>query len=140
MSSVSPRAEGDEPEAVLRLELERNEEAPSVARAAIAGFCQDRDIPADAVSTLRLLVSEVVTNAVVHPDAAATANIELLVRMTAGVIRVEVTDQGSGFTPSPRNPAQVGGGFGLYLLEKEASGWGVVQRGGTMVWLEVRTS
>ena len=60
--------------------------------------------------------------------------------MAAGLIRVEVTDQGSGFTPRPRDPAQVGGGFGLYLLEKEASGWGVVQRDGTMVWLEVTTS
>jgi anti-sigma regulatory factor (Ser/Thr protein kinase) len=125
--------------AVLRLELERSDEAPSVARAAITGFCQDRAVPAGALSTLRLLVSEVVTNAVLHPDAAANAGIELLVRMRTGVIRVEVTDQGSGFTPRPRDPARVGGGFGLYLLEKEASAWGVAQRDGTMVWLEVST-
>lgn len=125
---------------MLRLELERNDRAPSVARAAITGFCQDREVPPGAVSTLRLLVSEVVTNAVIHPDAEATARIRLMARCKTGVIRVEVTDQGGGFTPRPRDPAQVGGGFGLFLLEKEASRWGVVQRDGTTVWLEVSAS
>ena len=122
---------------MLRLELERSDEAPSVARAAITGFCQDREVAPGAVATLRLLVSEVVTNAVIHPDARATPAIRLMVWCRAGVIRVEVTDQGSGFTPRPRDPARVGGGYGLYLLEQQASGWGVLQRDGTTVWLEV---
>lgn len=137
MSSVSPRTDGEEPGAVLRLELERNDEAPSVARAAITGFCENRHIPAGTVSTLRLLVSEVITNAVIHPDAEATASIRLLAQRTSGTIRVEVTDQGGGFIPRPRDPAQAGDGFGLYLLEREASGWGVVRRDETTVWLEV---
>ena len=137
MASSSPRADGDEPPAALRLELAAGDEAPSVARAAVTGFCQAREIPADAVATLRLLVSEVVTNAVVHAGAKAGAAIELSVRVDAGVVRVEVTAQGSGFTPRPRDPAQVGGGFGLHLLEQESKRWGVFQRDGTMVWLEV---
>ena len=53
---------------VLALDLRTNREAPSVARAAIAGFSEDRDLGESTLATLTLLVSEVVTNAVIHPE------------------------------------------------------------------------
>ena len=130
---------GDQEAPLIQLELERNRSAPALARAALVGFCRDRAVTAPMLATVTLLASEVVTNAVIHPDAKPTSGIRLLARLDGGLIRVEVTDQGSGFTPKPRAPAH-GGGYGLYLLEKEARRWGVDRRQGTTVWFELATT
>jgi hypothetical protein len=50
---------------------------------------------------------------------------------------VSVTDAGEGFVPSRRDPARVEGGYGLYLLEKAASRWGVDAGSPTTVWFEL---
>jgi anti-sigma regulatory factor (Ser/Thr protein kinase) len=139
MMATPTRSGPEEPAKELELELERNPEAPSVARAAIVGFCQDRDVSSQATATLMLLTSEIVTNAVIHPDAGPEATLGFSARVNGDFIRIEVTDQGSGFTPKPRNPDQVGGGYGLCLLEAEAERWGVDPRGQTTVWFEVGT-
>jgi anti-sigma regulatory factor (Ser/Thr protein kinase) len=82
--------------------------------------------------TLRLLISELVTNAVKHGDSAAP--IELHAHWNAHV-RVEVQDHGHGFTPAPRSGAlDEAGGFGLYLVGRLADRWGVETDGGTTVW------
>lgn len=139
MTAPPTKTEGEEPAAVLQLVLESTREAPSIARAALAGFCQDRKLGSTALALLMLLVSEIVTNAVLHPAVGSTENIGFAVRAHTGFIRVEVTDQGNGFTPKPRDPAQLGGGYGLYLLDKEANHWGVNHQDGTTVWFEVGT-
>jgi anti-sigma regulatory factor (Ser/Thr protein kinase) len=84
-----------------------------------------------------LLVSEIVTNAVVHPEVDPPGKVELFAQLGKEVIRVEVSDQGTGFTPRKRNPGQLGGGFGLYLLDKESARWGVESTPHTKVWFEV---
>lgn len=125
---------------ILELELERTVDAPSLARAAIVGFCQDSDSSPSTIATLMLLVSETVTNAVVHPEVTPPGKIGLYARLEKEVIHVEVSDEGSGFTPKARNPSQLGGGFGLYLLEKESARWGVESTPQTKVWFEVATA
>ncbi len=133
------RDNGDEP--MLRLDLERNPEAPSLARAAIIGFFEERDLTPDALTTLTLLVSELVSNAVIHSDAPPASAIELCARpLEDGTVRVEVTDQGSGFTPSPRDPDRHRGGYGLFLVEKQAERWGVERTDGVRVWFELSGS
>ena len=122
---------------VLELELEQSREAPSMARAAIAAFAENRDLDAATLATLTLLVSEVVTNAVIHPDVEPPGAIRLAARIAKEQIRVEVTDEGSGFTPRPRDPAQSDRGYGLYLLEQQASAWGVEPGSGNTVWFEL---
>jgi anti-sigma regulatory factor (Ser/Thr protein kinase) len=88
------------------------------------------------VETLRLLVSEVVTNAVRH--GASTGPFELHATWNAEV-RVEVCDQGDGFTPAPRQGAlDDPGGFGLFLVGRLADRWGVETEGGTTVWFVLR--
>jgi anti-sigma regulatory factor (Ser/Thr protein kinase) len=84
-----------------------------------------------------LLVSELVTNAVIHPAVEPPAEISLLARLAGTVIRVEITDRGSGFTPQERDHTRVDGGYGLYLLDKAATRWGVERRDGTTVWFEL---
>jgi anti-sigma regulatory factor (Ser/Thr protein kinase) len=122
---------------VLELALPQSREAPSLARAAIAGFSEDREMDAATLATLTLLVSEVVTNAVIHPELESPGDILLSARIAGGMIRVEVTDEGSGFTPKPRDPARSDRGYGLYLLEQQAVNWGVEKQTGNMVWFEL---
>ena len=140
MIPAPPVAGGEPPVAELALSLQRDHDAPSVARAAIAGFCEGRDVHRAALSTLLLLVSEIVTNAVVHPDASPAAPIRFAARLHRAMVRVEVTDQGSGFTARPRDPDRIDGGYGLFLLERQARRWGVSRQRGTTVWFEVDTS
>jgi anti-sigma regulatory factor (Ser/Thr protein kinase) len=84
-----------------------------------------------------LLVSEMVTNVLVHTDADA-----LLVAEVAGDpgkrrIRVEVTDA-SDDLPHRRHPGELASsGRGLVLMELLAESWGVDPRGeGKSIWFE----
>ncbi|MGH2913414.1 MAG: ATP-binding protein [Solirubrobacteraceae bacterium] len=121
---------------MLALELEPTPDAPSIARAAIRGFVDDMPLDAAARATLELLVSEVVTNAVIHPTVAPGNRIAFTALRVGDVVRVEVIDQGAGFQASPREPRAIGG-HGLFLLDQQATRWGIEQRGGTAVWFEL---
>jgi anti-sigma regulatory factor (Ser/Thr protein kinase) len=81
-----------------------------------------------------LLLSELVTNAVVH----AGTDVEVRLTSNEGVLRVEVSD-GNPRLPAARRPSALAGtGRGLHLVQALASSWGVVPvAGGKMVWFEV---
>ena len=85
---------------------------------------------------LRLLVSELVTNSVRHVTGSKQP-VELAVRIGSRMIRVEVRDGGAGFEPGKPEPRGADGGFGLYLVERMATRWGVDTRDGTRVWFEL---
>ncbi len=59
------------------------------------------------IGTLRLLVSELVTNSVRHgrPERSA-ADIELWISKSRQTVRVEVADAGRGFTVRSRSPVR----------------------------------
>ena len=135
--SVSSETPPHDEQSVLELELEHSREAPSMARAAISGFSENRDLDPATLATLTLLVSEVVTNAVIHPDVEPPCGIRLSARIADNRIRVEVTDEGAGFEPRPRDPTRSDRGYGLYLLEQQAAAWGVEQGSGNTVWFEL---
>jgi anti-sigma regulatory factor (Ser/Thr protein kinase) len=121
----------------LQLSLERDPQAPSLARAAVAGFTEKSALAPTELATLTLLVSELVSNAVLHSDAPPASGIVLRARLKEDAVRVEVIDRGSGFTAAPRDPAQPLGGYGLYLVDKQATRWGVDHECGTRVWFEL---
>jgi anti-sigma regulatory factor (Ser/Thr protein kinase) len=125
----------------LRLELTRDFEAPADARAAVMGHCENLGLNNAACRTLMLLVSEVVSNAVLHSRGPGDAPIILTVAVTEHTIRITVTDLGGrGLTPKARHRKGAGGGVGLYLLDTEASRWGVEPARGTRVWFELPRS
>jgi anti-sigma regulatory factor (Ser/Thr protein kinase) len=124
------------PQLELELELQRTVEAPALARAAVSGVCSGLDLSGSDQHTLILLVSEVVSNAVLHSSGPTDAPVLLAASVGEDVVRIAVTDAGCGFTPGSHEQ-RPGGGYGLYLLDKAASRWGSDQVGGTRVWFEL---
>jgi anti-sigma regulatory factor (Ser/Thr protein kinase) len=122
----------------LRLALARNVEAPGIARAAVSEMSAELDLSPSAAHTLLLLVSEVVSNAVLHSAGPPDAPIGLTADVSDEAITIAVTDAGEGFVPRRRDPTRTGGGYGLYLLEKAASRWGVDGDTATRVWFELQ--
>jgi anti-sigma regulatory factor (Ser/Thr protein kinase) len=128
----------DEDGSSLQITLERDPRAPSLARAAVASFSERREIATRSLETLSLLVSELVSNAVLHSDAPRASEIHLCARLVGpDAVRIEVTDQGSGFTAVPRDPKRIDGGYGLFLVDTQATSWGIDRRFGNCVWFEV---
>ncbi len=119
------------------MELSRDVKAPSVARATVAERIADLDLCPSIRETLLLLVSELVTNAVLHSQGPIDLPIVLTMTMADDVLRVAVADSGAGFTPEPRCSRSEPGGYGLYLVEKTARRWGIDTISGTRVWFEL---
>jgi len=87
---------------------------------------------------IRLLVSELVTNAIRHAGGASAGDIGLDVSIEDGRVRVEVADPGPGFVPRERDADKTRpGGWGLYLVDRIADRWGVVRNSANRVWFEI---
>jgi anti-sigma regulatory factor (Ser/Thr protein kinase) len=121
----------------LELELDSDTRAPARARSEISERLSELGVEGVNSQMLVLLVSEVVSNAVRHSSAAPDAKILLVATANEQAVRVAVTDSGEGFIPRSRDPDRLEDGYGLYLLEKAASSWGVESSGGTTVWFEL---
>jgi Histidine kinase-like ATPase domain len=83
-----------------------------------------------------LLVSELVTNSVKH-SKATNGVIELLVCLTARVLRVEVSDDGQGFDPPADASDDADSGRGLKILRELGDRWGRPTGLRTAVWFEL---
>lgn len=108
-------------------------ESVAFARALVDAI--EPPLPEDTHRSARLLVSELVTNAIRH--GAGTA---VRVRLERGrdVLRIEVHDGGDGFVARPRQPDHhKGSGWGLHFVSRLARRWGVDADEGTTVWLEL---
>jgi anti-sigma regulatory factor (Ser/Thr protein kinase) len=121
----------------VELELEGTPHAAATARRALDSFAEH--VPESRMRDVRLLVSELVTNAVRHAGLAHGDRIRLLVRLDADVLHVEVRDPGTGFERQPPSPDPVrASGWGLYLVEELSDRWGLDgDAPGTLVWFEV---
>jgi anti-sigma regulatory factor (Ser/Thr protein kinase) len=86
---------------------------------------------------VRLLVTELITNALRHGSLTPGDRVSVRASIDAGVVRIEVTDPGRSGIVAPRDPGPRGGGYGLFLVEQLAKRWGVERRDGTTVWCEL---
>lgn len=87
----------------------------------------------------RLLVSELVTNAVVHGGAGGDEPVDVYVRVLPGSAAVCVCDAGAGFIPQELVGSRPGvaGCRGLELVAALADGFGIAGRRPFQVWFEV---
>ena len=86
------------------------------------------------VDASRLLISELVTNAVLH----ARTDIEVVVRLVRTGVRVEVHDGSASAPVVRRYDDEAMTGRGLSLVDELARRWGVDRTdGGKAVWFEL---
>lgn len=122
----------------LDLVLTATVTAPGVARAAVRTWLSKRRCNQDVVDNAALLVSELVTNAVLY--GAGRGPRLTLEEVAQDVIRVTVHDHSDDLprrqngVPNEEKP----GGRGLFLVESFASAWGwEPRRAGKRIWFEL---
>ena len=106
-----------------------------------------------ALADARLLVSELVTNCVLHAEIGPETSVGLSVQLCEDRLQVAVSDAGGGFdpeaTPGPDLSGERVGGWGLVLVERLSERWGVgpapnmspapqvLERAPNCVWFEL---
>jgi len=111
-------------------------EAAAEARHALGDLADA--LPGGRARDVRLLVSELVTNAVRHANLDDGDVILLVIELADSTLRVEVHDPGGGFIPSAPSPDPARpSGWGLYLVAELADRWGVDSDDRTLVWFEL---
>jgi anti-sigma regulatory factor (Ser/Thr protein kinase) len=116
----------------LTLNLPPDTSAPGLARTAtkrsLAG-----ELSPERLSELSLVITELVTNALLHGRGQVVFRLQL----DDGIVRGEVIDQGGGFEHEIRaRGADEVGGRGLFLVEALTNSWGI-HEGTTHVWFEL---
>jgi GAF domain-containing protein/anti-sigma regulatory factor (Ser/Thr protein kinase) len=113
------------------------EDADAVTRARRQVTAAMRDVPAPVLEDVRLVVTELVTNGLLHGRRPVVVR---AVRLPDGV-RVEVQDSGTEMPVLPRQSTEAMTGRGLALVARLAARWGAsLQPPGKVVWAEVSAS
>lgn len=105
---------------MVELELPRDHAAPARARAQV----DELGLDPERGQELKLVVSELVTNAVLHGDGP----VALRLKAAGDTVKGEVVDSGPGFDPVPRPasaPDDAEGGRGLFLVDRLCRRWEV---------------
>ncbi len=96
-------------------------------------------LPPEKLEDVRLVVSELVTNSILHAGLSPEEQISLTVTVSDGAVRGSVCDPGPGFgmpsEPSPRS--DLSGGWGLPIVETISDRWGVEHNKHACVWFEI---
>ena len=124
----------------VHLDLQLPAEAASVARArhlleGVPGLGSHAALMLD----MRLAMSEMVTNSILHGSAGRADEVEVVVDVDPRRVRIEVADNGRGFDPAGRTdlpPSHSTAGRGLHLVDALTDRWGVELGDGTRVWAE----
>ncbi|MDP9343935.1 MAG: ATP-binding protein [Actinomycetota bacterium] len=132
---------------LLALRLRPQQDAARRARQALAPVLGALD--PDIRSNVSLLASELVTSSVRRLGQLPAETIVLRVVRRPTVLRVEVRDPGPLFPPpvsgqssgwsilQETGPAGDPTGWGLYIVNRLASRWGITVDRGTEVWFEL---
>ena len=119
----------------VRLSLVPEAHAPHAARQALTGLPV---VPDDRLDAVQLLVTELVTNSVVHAELPAGDSIDLSITRSPAGLRVEVADGGPGFVPPPPpDDPFAESGRGLALVDMISDRWGIDSDVRTRVWFEL---
>ncbi len=105
--------------------------ARSLAREQLSAMCTR-----DELDTIALLVTELVTNAILH----ARTPLQLTLEMRPGLVRICVEDESNEQPTLQHYEPDAVTGRGLALVDQLSSSWGVESTpSGKVVWCEVPT-
>jgi anti-sigma regulatory factor (Ser/Thr protein kinase) len=124
---------------LVSLEIPVEAEAVAMARDAVVRVVAEATSAEQRMDDLRLLTSEIVTNALRHAGLRHGDTIGVAVEVSPRRVRVEVADHGPGFDPTALHdpaPEKVGG-WGLVLVKRLADSWGVIRNEPNFVWFEL---
>lgn len=130
------RVEGTE---VAEVTIPIGTDAPAAARAVVAR-CLARTVEEQVLESAQLIVSELVTNSLLHSGAGEGDAVLVRVHLWRGTCRLEVQDPGGDGVVAPRPPRpQDGSGMGLHIVQTLSTRWGVVRASGgpTRVWAQL---
>ena len=122
--------------APVRRSLAPDLDAPAAARRALDGFGEQ--LEDDVIKRSTLVVTEVVTNSVMHAGLTAAQPIDLNIQVVPGCLRIEVTDAGTAdfdLVSTLPDPGQ-DSGRGLWIVAQLTDRWGVDFSSSTHVWCE----
>ncbi|WP_405147665.1 ATP-binding protein [Sphaerisporangium sp. NBC_01403] len=92
-----------------------------------------------ALANVTLLVSELVTNAVIHSNSRNGGRVTLALADCYDFIHADVVDEGSESVPQVSADIFAEGGRGLFLVEVISDRWGIyADCAGRTVWFQVR--
>ncbi len=124
------------PASTTSIGLARDAVVAELDRAGLGGDGPERRAGHGWIDDVRLLVSELVTNAIVHTAGPCG----LTLRTRADSIRVEVADTGGGGLQLRRPAPTESSGRGLLIVDAMALDWGVVHDTASAdktVWFEL---
>jgi anti-sigma regulatory factor (Ser/Thr protein kinase) len=124
-------------EAPATLELAPTVRAPRLARAFVADTLAAWAVDAEDGEAVELVVSELVTNAVLHAPDSPTVTLKL--SMTRGAVRVMVSDRHRGQPSRADLDPWSERGRGVGIVEALSNRWGTEPNGsdGKTVWCEL---
>jgi len=116
-----------------------------VARAKARALAEQWCLPRDIADSLEWVVTELVTNAVIHGRATRGSRVVVAYHLDDDLLRVEVRDAASGMprvgAPAFADGEAATGGRGLLVVAALADDWGVMPRViGKSVWAEIAVS
>jgi anti-sigma regulatory factor (Ser/Thr protein kinase) len=108
-------------------------EVPGHARALVRRL----DLDEATRSSVELIISELVTNAVVHGDAGRGEALSVSLSREGTCVQGRVCSRGSEFEWSgDGKDLLVPGGLGLKLVDSISADWGIEQNGCSCVWFK----
>lgn len=118
-----------------QLDLAHDVTSPRAARRFVSATLGDWGFTDETVERSQLLVSELVSNAVLHGEGPITLTIS---SMRAALIRVEVSNRGEAQLVNRRAQRDDLSGRGLQLIDDLAVEWGShTNDGHTIVWFDL---
>lgn len=118
----------------VRKEIPNGPEAAALARRVLDPF--ESRVPEDVLVDVRLVLSEIVTNSYKHAGSPEGTPIEITVRDSQDVLRLDVIDR-SIFDPTPETTEELRSvKWGLVVVDRVADDWGRISEGG--IWAEFR--
>jgi anti-sigma regulatory factor (Ser/Thr protein kinase) len=140
--AASNDSNGDAPSPVLgtlaEIAVPAGSRAPGAARM-IVRHCLSGLVTHRILHDAELLVSELVTNCVVHGELSAGQSVVVSIHVAADTLRFEIDNPGTAGVVASTPPADRGrhGGFGLVVVDVLAARWGVSRGASTNVWFEL---